>query len=89
MEIENPFQLQLFQPEHFVYGQTSSYFDLTGVAWIVLACAVFPVGRVRACLPYSERREGSAQGSEGEMGEVMGEIAGLRVYRLGDVGLAW
>ena len=53
----------------------------------MLACAVFPVGRVRACLPYSERREGSAQGSGGEMGEVMGGIAGLMVYR--DVGLAW
>ena len=53
----------------------------------MLACAVFPVGRVRACLPYSGRRENSAQGSAEEMGEVMGEIAGLRVYR--DVGLAW
>ena len=83
MENEGPFRLQLFRPERFVYGQSTS-FDLGGVTWFVLFYAVSPVGRVLACMPCSG---GSAQGSVGEMEEVKGEIAGLRVCL--DVGLAW
>ena len=69
-----------------MYGQSTS-FDLNGVTWFVLFYAVSPVRRVLACMPCSERRGGFAQGSLGEMKEVMGEIAGLRVCL--DVGLPW
>ena len=83
---KGPCRLQLFQPERFVYGQSTS-FDLEGVTWFVLFCAVSSVGRVLACMPYLERQRGSAQGFVGEMEEVMGGIAGLKICL--DVGLAW
>ena len=82
-----PYQLQPFQPEHYVYGWQSTSVDLDVLAWFVLFCTVVFVLRMLARLLCFGRRRGSAQGSVEEMVEVLGGKAGLMVCL--DVGLAW